>query len=69
MRELLFPFAVIFDIITSFKNWFFDINLLKSNSVWQSNFLKKKIDIDDYNKIILSLNDPLWVDINAKGRY
>lgn len=29
-RFLLFPFAVLYDLITTIRNWFFDINVLKS---------------------------------------
>ncbi|MGB1042835.1 MAG: tetraacyldisaccharide 4'-kinase [Tenacibaculum sp.] len=31
-RFLLFPFAVLYDIITSIRNWFFDIGVLKATS-------------------------------------
>ena len=32
-------------------------NLLNSNKLWQDNFFKKKIKLDDYNKIFISLNN------------
>lgn len=32
LRFLLFPFAILYDIITSIRNWFFDIGILKSTS-------------------------------------
>ncbi|MEX6626145.1 tetraacyldisaccharide 4'-kinase [Tenacibaculum salmonis] len=32
LRFLLFPFAVLYDVITTIRNWFFDINILKSTS-------------------------------------
>lgn len=32
LRFLLFPFALIYDAITSIRNWFFDIGVLKSTS-------------------------------------
>lgn len=31
-RFLLFPFAIIYNIITTIRNWFFDIGILKSTS-------------------------------------
>ncbi|WBX74256.1 tetraacyldisaccharide 4'-kinase [Tenacibaculum pacificus] len=32
LRFLLFPFAILYDVITTIRNWFFDINVLKSTS-------------------------------------
>ncbi len=32
LRFLLFPFAVLYDVITTIRNWFFDIGILKSTS-------------------------------------
>ncbi|WP_299159858.1 tetraacyldisaccharide 4'-kinase [uncultured Tenacibaculum sp.] len=32
LRFLLFPFAILYDIITSIRNWFFDVGILKSTS-------------------------------------
>ncbi len=32
LRFLLFPFTVIYDIVTSIRNWFFNIGILKSTS-------------------------------------
>ncbi len=32
LRFLLFPFAVLYDVITTIRNWFFDIGVLKSTS-------------------------------------
>ncbi|WBX72069.1 tetraacyldisaccharide 4'-kinase [Tenacibaculum retecalamus] len=32
LRFLLFPFAVLYDLITTIRNWFFELGLLKSTS-------------------------------------
>lgn len=32
LRFLLFPFAILYDIITTIRNWFFDVRILKSTS-------------------------------------
>ncbi len=32
LRFLLFPFAVLYDVVTTIRNWFFDIGILKSIS-------------------------------------
>ena len=32
LRFLLFPFAVLYDVITTIRNWFFDIGIFKSTS-------------------------------------
>ncbi|WP_425659200.1 tetraacyldisaccharide 4'-kinase [Tenacibaculum ascidiaceicola] len=31
-RFLLFPFAVLYDVVTRFRNWFFNVGILKSTS-------------------------------------
>uniref|UniRef100_UPI003672EB4B tetraacyldisaccharide 4'-kinase n=1 Tax=Plantactinospora endophytica TaxID=673535 RepID=UPI003672EB4B len=32
LRFLLFPFAVLYDVITRIRNWFFNLGILKSTS-------------------------------------
>ncbi|MCT4697587.1 tetraacyldisaccharide 4'-kinase [Tenacibaculum haliotis] len=32
LRFLLFPFAVLYDVVTTIRNWFFELGLLKSTS-------------------------------------
>lgn len=32
LRFLLFPFAVLYDVVTTIRNWFFDIGIFKSTS-------------------------------------